>query len=615
MTAAVEIADRSVGAARSRGRRGVVALARVEAGLLARHPLVAAGLLFSALLLYQLYDGLLPYLPRDDAGVTQGLLPLTAGAFLAANSTTLRSRRHGTEELYTSTAVTPTTRVAAHLLSVLTAVGLASGVVLCWLAAALAVGATGLPDAAELITGPIMVGFGGALGVAVAMWVPNPRLAPLFLLALALFQAWPGLVHVSGGLTALVPLTPYLTKGWGAFEPISDFRPAAEHLLYLGGLAGLAVAAALGRRYRSSALALAVLTALVVTVTGASLQAVPPSRAAVHQALSLSLEPAAHQRCEHRESVRYCYYPGFAGYVDQWAPAVSPVLEATPQPRTDLVVRQRTSPVQVDGVAEAASDRAQHAFWSEPSGDAATAEVGVTWGVGTKRTAFELALGLEVAKLSTGIPRGAHNYHVTRDDVRAYRTLYGEESPRNGGGDLALRAGEVINGQCIPADQARAVVALWLAGQASSGNAAALRSAVDGPLYGQSVPSDNDDEAVIHDPIAKAYLDRNTLELPLAPGFVGESRFTRLDGAYALKLLEHPRDEVLPVLHANWERWLNPSTSSGELARALGLPVHPPPEQVLNQAGIAAFVVQHAVEEADLARISPYAVYNLPRCR
>jgi hypothetical protein len=26
-------------------------------------------------------------------------------------------------------------------------------------------------------------------------------------------------------------------------------------------------------------------------------------------------------------------------------------------------------------------------------------------------------------------------------------------------------------------------------------------------------------------------------------------------------------------------------------------------------------VVQHAVEEADLARISPYAVYYLPRCR
>lgn len=181
--------------------------------------------------------------------------------------------------------------------------------------------------------------------------------------------------------------------------------------------------------------------------------------------------------CSVEASVEYCAYDGYEGFVEHWAAAVEPVRAQVPQAVRSvmLLVTQRF-------------DRA-------PS-PAAFATPKTDWGRGSEKGVAELALALDAANWAVGLRR------------------------------------DVL---CDPTGQGRGIVAWWLAGQVSSGAAAALRSGAD----------------VLGSPYADPY----------AP-----------DGReIAAQLLRRPPDEVGAQVRESWTAITSPTATVTDVAGVFGL--------------------------------------------
>ena len=267
------VQERGAGRRTATDRPALPALARAEARLLLRHPAVVAGATMAVLIAVA------------GSGVDFGILvlsggclvPLAVGALVATNLGSSRSRRHGADELFGALPVTAATRDGAHLASVGAVVVLAAAVLG---VAAVAVAGRGGPELrmggtivpramapAELAQGPLAVGALGILGVAL------PRV-------------WAGLLAVpfvaltmvpQGGTRWFLPIVNHSVVVPGGYWPHPEIAPATElirldvasldwHLLYLAGVAGVAVAAVL-LRHRTSA---EVVSGLVLAVAGAA---------------------------------------------------------------------------------------------------------------------------------------------------------------------------------------------------------------------------------------------------------------------------------------------------------------------------------------------------------
>ncbi len=102
---------------------------------------------------------------------------------------------------------------------------------------------------------------------------------------------------------------------------------------------------------------------------------------------------------------------------------------------------------------------------------------------------------------------------------------------------------------CVASGQARSVVALWLAGQSTPGGAKGLTDIGRGSGPGTTV---NFGESANWPSWGVAYATQ--------------------DLAVALALLERPADEVGRLVVDHWDRFVDPTTSTGELAVLAGLP-------------------------------------------
>ena len=103
----------------------------------------------------------------------------------------------------------------------------------------------------------------------------------------------------------------------------------------------------------------------------------------------------------------------------------------------------------------------------------------------------------------------------------------------------------------VVAGQARGVVALWLAARGLEG--ADAHSVTSSP-----------------EPASSSAYDRGSLEVGdcATPAVVWSEQDLRA----VRTLLTLPADDVTPVLHGQWERWVDPGTGTDDLLAALGLP-------------------------------------------
>jgi hypothetical protein len=508
-------------------RRTLGALALVEGWRLLRHPITLAGLAISVWWLTVDGRGFLPVLDRADVTTAAAIAPLACGVLLAANQTALRSRRHGTEELYGTAPASPTTRTGAHLAALLGVVALAAVLAaakLAWLAAA---GGVRAPDPGEAAVGPALVALAGAIGVLLARWAPSPLVAPVALLALAVGELWPSLYSWSGRDPRYLWLRP-----WQELDGPREvaYRPAGWHLLYLAAVAVLLVVLALARHGRSPGRVVAGGLALAV-VAGSAWAQLRPAPAAAEAAIVRTVErPQAAQTCQQRGTVRYCHFPNYGRWVDRWAAVVEPVLARLPDPARShpAEVRQDIGELwRLDGLSAATNQRLLvGARWH--LGEHRVIPVGMTWGTGRQGEADAFNLRLRAAAWAVGLPL-----------------------------DLPPEIANV----CDTNGQARAVVAVWLAGQAGPAARDSLRAAFAAP------PSAPDAQRWFLESLGGVALGRNP------PPWL----WSKTDGTYALELLDRPAGQVAAALAPHWDRLTDPATPTAELVKALGLRPVPPP--------------------------------------
>lgn len=252
------------------GARIALALGRAEGWRLLRHPAHLAGLAMSAAFLLVLHETVGD--TRDVpmvvwAGI--GLYPLAAGTFLATFTATIRSRRHGTDELYATQPASDAARTAGHLVAVAWAV--VAGVVLLAVAAVrhqlwdgvLVHTPDGLtptvPTWVELAAGPLVVLLLGVLAVAVGRWAPSLLAMPIAAVVL-LVHLVTGSWGIGGTARWFLPLVTHeVSTEWVQVTPSSGYgivegwqrSELAWHEGYLLALTAVFVAVALLRHGRT----------------------------------------------------------------------------------------------------------------------------------------------------------------------------------------------------------------------------------------------------------------------------------------------------------------------------------------------------------------------------
>lgn len=285
-----------------------------------------------------------PVLQDLDRDSAMGMMILLGGAALiVGNLAVLRTHRDGTTSLSQVLVLPDYARTLAHLLAMLPLAVVGAVLILARMAVlAIWAPAAGHPNPYELAIGPATVLLLGALGVLLGRLTRSAVFAPLALLVLlASLVALEPLAHGKPALW-LAP------QGGSVLEmpvPVSLMaRPAAAHLGYLLGLAGLlATAAVLRAGARGVRVAVAGAVALACTVAGGTAQLSPPSRAVAAARTAVMNHPSQHETCQELGHVTYCALAGFSRWVPAWNTVVQAVVARVPATArsAQLTVRQR----------------------------------------------------------------------------------------------------------------------------------------------------------------------------------------------------------------------------------------------------------------------------------
>jgi hypothetical protein len=252
-----------------------VVLARVESHRLLTHPLIlgcGAITVLSAVATSSTFDeDLLSY--KYTLGAV--LLPFTIGVMVVANLAISRSRRSGTDELFATMPVGLRDRTVGQLLALVAPIAVAAisqlvvvvvlrpwnGLATPDLPLRHGVVEAVTPGALSVLQGPVLVGVGGALGIALARWIPSAL--PAGVMAVGAYLSWVSILWWDWGWQRfLLPLAHDLRTGDsvdlgnGRFAvSVEGLAPAALawHVVYLAGFgvlfAGLALLNGSPRRW------------------------------------------------------------------------------------------------------------------------------------------------------------------------------------------------------------------------------------------------------------------------------------------------------------------------------------------------------------------------------
>jgi hypothetical protein len=329
----------------------VIALARFEARQLFLHiPVFAFLMLYLGFTGWELFNGRegmdeFPVLQDVDRATQSAPQLLGLALLIVVNRTVLRSHRRGTDRHFDVLVMEPWRRTVAHALSVVPYAAITAGVVafqIIW--AGHKLGAVGHPSLAELAVGPLAVLLSGVLGVLLARLFRTSFAAPLFVVGVVILPAL--LASGTGSPRWQQWLSPVVTEtGADPFPSELIGRPATWHALYLVGLVGVLVCAAVlvsGGRHRIVQAATAV--ALAATVAGVVGQSPGDSAALIAARTEASVSPEKVQTCHEYGRSTYCAFPEWdARAALDWAPVVDRVqsLAGGAAGGERLTVRQR----------------------------------------------------------------------------------------------------------------------------------------------------------------------------------------------------------------------------------------------------------------------------------
>jgi hypothetical protein len=499
----------------------MLALARVEAVRLLRHPItLAAGLFLVGIWVSGWFTNeanRYPVLHDADRDTQLGTMLLLGGAALiVSNLAVLREHRSGITDLSEVLLLPTAHRSAAHLLAVVPLALVAAALTLARVAVLSLAPAAGRPDPFELATGPVIVALFGATGVLFGRLTRSPIVAPLAML----------------GILALLIVLPLFTRGGPSrwFQPVVpegdlDFvlpvpadlmaRPAGAHLAYLAGLAGLVVVAVLVRSgvRRGRVVGVAGL-AVAVTVAGGVTQTTPPSQAITQARVAAAERPSGQQACQTLGRNTYCAFADFMAWIPAWDAEVRGVLRWVPaEQRRPLVVRQRLFMLGSD----------------ERGTDGGGAEGPVAW------VADDAAAGTPNA-VTVGTRWGDSRSAIRLAGLVAYQVVAG----RRPGGDPAVCGG-------------RGVLVAWLAGAASPVASTGLRLLAH-------------DQNRNHD--SGVFLD----EVESPSGIFLPDRELTL----ALALLDRPANDVGARVRRSWVELTSADTTTERAAEIVGGPAPAP---------------------------------------
>ena len=447
-------------------------------------------------------------------------LPFAGMTLVAMNLAALRARREGTEELFGSLPATATTRVVGHLGSV----WMACVVQIVFVVATFASGSFltdhfGAIDAASI--GDIMVSFAlvfcaGSLAVALARWLPNPLVALVAVVVVAIGgSAIGGIGGRHWSLTRQLSIWPrYPDHDW-AFA----VRPSWWHAAYLLSLAFVVAVVAVARQRRDRfTLLLGVGAVSLAGLTG-YIQTRPMTDGDAERIAAMISDPIAHSSCRTTDELTLCAYHDYSDITKVWARELTaPFAAVAPQQRAngfavvwheprldrlDPAVRQR-----IDVDALATSWTADQATWNGVEVD------------GTESNLINrLALGL----WSVGLP--------------------------------SVPAGDA---PCWAGGQARGIVALWVAAQGMNGDDA--KRFVSGTWNGLR---DSDGGSNLPPEWIDGYIwirDATPPVLWSAADIVDTQAILTLDATF-----------VRDTLWADWQHWSDPSATTADLMTELGV--------------------------------------------
>lgn len=537
------------------GARILTALAASDGRRLLRHPAVLAGSAAAACFIVVRSGDVATVWWVWDVRIGTFLLLPAGLLFLATHLAAGRVRRDGMDALYASFPVSTSRRTAAQLVSVLAdvaACAVLTGVAVAWLDAGDAVGS---PRPTVLFAGLAVVCLAGVLGVFLGRWLPHPAVGLLLLLVLAVAQLdfvlpfYDQPVRVSQGVLWMMPWT-----AQGASTslpgPLANYPPAGAHLLELCALVALFAAASFRFAGRRRVIAVCTTGALGLSAFGASvaLQNQPVSTSALRGLLLAESNPSRHESCTTAAGARFCSYPAFAPWVHVWSVPVVGVLDRLPKSaRRPLAVYQVSDaylPDLVAGLSYQRGLRSEERDLSRflgaqpvdatlvPGASDPPVYVGLTWGRGSQLGATQLNLSLLTARWAVGLPNTGH----------MTRSSYGVQ--------------EV---SCLPVNQARETVALWLAADATPQTRATFLA--------QLTQGDREHETVVPGgAVTTVWFGSTSYDaVPLSDNYT----------AYAAKLagamLALPEARVQAILAGHWATWTSARTPVDALAAALGV--------------------------------------------
>lgn len=541
-------------------------VARTEGRRLAAHPLTFGGLFLMVVLGYVTTREVLPVLLRETVLLTATATPLSVTTFLAAHLATARPDRDGTQSLFDAYPLKPAIRTGGLLLACLWPATLGLVTALAGVAYLYAVGGIGVPNVFDLLAIPAAIATAGVGGVALGRWIPSRAAAPLAAIGMIAVQLWlSGNVVGSGGghRSRLM-----LHGDWGASTWMApELLPRAPevHLAYVAGIAAtLAGIALLHHRSWLLGTGLAVAGVLVTVVTAEALLR-PIGTEQADALFRLATDPGASLVCETRDQVEYCVLPRYTPWIDRWHDTISGVVAAYPDAELPARLQVQMRVENVHGLERIIPTYATQ-LWERQAESAGLDPDVIYVSTDQKRGTvgdvqlYTLAVTVNKVVLDIGGLVSVDN----PDSDQPYDPAFSDGPPP-----------EALEVQCTTAGQAREIVALYLAGQASPSAERGLRHLLADRPYG-FVPWAGG---------GMAWADR----LHLHPQVNIEERTTAwsLAGAtHAEELLDRPDEQVIGQVHGRWQQWTDPSTTRQQLLHEFDLEPLPTIEEAAEQEGI-----------------------------
>jgi hypothetical protein len=536
--------------------RATLRLAQIEAGLLARSILVLAGLLVGGIVVWFFTYRGQPLWWNDGWVIGYGQTVVSLMVLIAAQLATARVRRDGMVELYGSFPSSAGRRTLAHLIGVL------GSVPACLVLIGAATGvfelrhSVGTPDLAVLAAGVVLVLAGGAIGVAIGTRFPHPLAGVLG--AFVWFIPFTQSNRFNSAIVWLFPWVkpPQLNQLPGA---LSGYPPALAHTVELAAMAALAGAIALATtataRRRRVALLSAAAAALTAIVVACVVQLQPIPTRDLDHLVSEAANTGSAQHCTTHAataaSVRYCLYPGFGSRLSSLQPPVNAVLAQIPDQRARTLTISQTSGLTLDDPTlthghspqqiAAWRTQLQNAPANLPSSSAIYVNLATWPAQGQANVRFDLALG--AADWAVGLPT-------------------------NMGARTSLQSN-----QCIPMNQAREPIAIWLASQAIHTKLAQLQNTTRS-ISGY-MPVQVDGVTVL----AWVYPGENATVVSLG------AQTTAAGYLLAAAMANLPTQRVAAVLANGWDTWTGGHATDTQLAAALGIAMPAVPTGLVGPRG------------------------------